>query len=140
MKVKYLIPVIVIVLVFGFSLACGGGSSSKEIDVSTSEINEIKQDLMQRFDYIEWIDMSYDKNEGTLYCEFRVSSLPQNYDTILKAVYAQIPLSELGVDLYLGILDSSSKELGYLTCINSNVSVHKSWKNQMNFIAPNVGK
>jgi hypothetical protein len=66
--------------------------------------------------------MSYKSSDDTIYCEFKISSQPESIPTILKAVYAQIPLNDH--DLYLGIRDSAGNELGYLTCVDGNLSIH----------------
>lgn len=122
MKLRHLIVALILIVLLGFALSCS--STNENTGPSRSEIESMKEDILYRFDYIYWIDMSYSKDDNTLYCEFAISSQLEKTETILKAVYAQLPIEKYDVDLYLGILDSSQNELGYLTCIDGNISVH----------------
>ena len=123
----FFIPIVVFIVIFGFALSCGGQSTpeTSKNKITSGDIEDMRNNILNRFDYISQIEMSFNEDENTLYCEFKISSQPESEETILKSVYAQLPVDDFGVNLYLGILDSTGNELGYLTCINGSVSVKK---------------
>lgn len=121
MKVKLTIILVVLGLIILTGCCFSSGSSKTESIVSQTKLNSMEQDILNRFDYISQIDMTYSSDDDTIYCEFKISSQPESTETILKAVYAQMPLDDH--NLYLGILDATGNELGYLTCVDGSVSV-----------------
>ncbi|GAI99712.1 unnamed protein product, partial [marine sediment metagenome] len=53
MKVKYLIPFLVLVLIFGFALACNGESSTKEISKVEEDEKPIEESAVEEEEKIE---------------------------------------------------------------------------------------
>lgn len=95
---------------------------NKNIDVSIYALNSIKQDLLHRFDYISQIDIRYDEKSDTINCVFTLLNIPEKITTILKSVYAQIPLNNH--NLYLTAKDINSNILGYLTFKDGEIKLY----------------
>jgi sugar-specific transcriptional regulator TrmB len=93
----------------------------RNFDVSIYSLDKLKQDLLNKFNYISNIDIKFDETSNTINCTFTLSSIPEKIYTILKAVYAQIPLNNR--NLILIAKDSKFNTVGYLKFIDGIMNI-----------------